>query len=62
MRDPSRIYVICNAIAEIWGNLPDWRLGQLFCNLQAKLGNDLFYMEDKELVEALWAYVEELKP
>lgn len=62
MRDPNRIYKVCNAIATIWADLPDWRLGQLFNNLQRYVGNDLFYMEDDKLVETLRKYAEEVSP
>ena len=39
-----------------WEKVPDWRLGQLFCNLQSAAGNDLFYVEDDEFVELLEEY------
>lgn len=61
MRNPDRIPVLCNALAGIWSEVPDLRLGQLICTLQARLGDDLFYKEDKELIEELYTLVESLK-
>jgi hypothetical protein len=61
MRDPKRIYPTTQALADIWLDLPDWRLGQLMYNFQAHMasqGKDIFYMEDVEFVNALRAYVD----
>lgn len=33
MRDPARIPMVLQAIERIWRTHPDWRLGQLICNL-----------------------------
>lgn len=64
-RDPSRIYTVCNAIAAIWADLPDWRFGQLMYNFQAYMmrekGIDIFYLEENELVGHLRAYVDQFK-
>ena len=52
MRDPKRIYPATQALADIWLNLPDWRLGQLMYNFQAHMasqGKDIFYMEDGKM-------------
>jgi uncharacterized protein YihD (DUF1040 family) len=35
MRDSARIPGVLQAIEEIWQAHPDWRLGQLLCNLAA---------------------------
>ena len=64
MRDSKRIYPTCNALASLWAELPDWRLGQLLYNFQAhmaKQGKDIFYLEEAELIDHLKAYVEGLK-
>jgi len=53
MRDIKRIDKICELLAEYWKIVPDWRLSQLFCNLQRFAGNDLFYYEDDELMSKL---------
>ncbi len=53
MRDPKRIKPILNQLEQIWTSLPDLRLTQLIINLQTKLGKDLYYMEDEELMKKL---------
>jgi uncharacterized protein YihD (DUF1040 family) len=35
MGDPARIPTVLQAIERIWRAHPDWRLGQLVCNLAA---------------------------
>lgn len=52
MRDPARIYKFCNELAECWSKVPDWRFGQLLCNvLGAEMpGKDLFFPEDDEMI------------
>lgn len=56
MRDPKRIDKVLAALKESWEKVPDWRLTQLFCNLQSAAGNDLFYVEDDKFVELLKEY------
>lgn len=58
MRDPNRIYQLCDKLKEYWGRVPDWRFGQLLCNfLGAELGNkDLFYVEDNAFMIMLDKY------
>ena len=46
MRNPARIDIVLKTLGLLWKKVPDWRLGQLICNLQRYKGNDLFYMED----------------
>ena len=53
MRDPARIPRILNRLGELWTQVPDWRLGQLFCNLQRHEGTDLFFYEDEKLLKAI---------
>lgn len=57
MRDASRIDVVCDELKKIWKRVPDWRLMQLFCNLQKACGSDLFYAEDDRLIELLDRYL-----
>ena len=64
MRDPNRIYPTCNALASLWSEVPDLRLGQLLYNFQAHMasqGKDIFYLEEAELIGYLKAYVEGFK-
>ena len=35
MRDPDRIPTVLHEIEKLWRQYPDWRLGQLICNLAA---------------------------
>ena len=64
MRDPKRIKPYCDALASIWGAVPDWRLSQLIINAIAAYinehGNDPFYMEDQEFLMYLLNYVNEV--
>ena len=53
MRDPNRIYKVCNALAEQWSRVPDWRLTQLFNNLQAYEDEDLWFCEDEDFIRIL---------
>ena len=53
MRDPKRIQPFCNQLADMWRTVPDWRFGQLIVNvLRAfyETGQDLFFIEDEELL------------
>jgi hypothetical protein len=57
MRDPNRIYKTTALLAESWSQVPDWRLGQLIENLKRYIGtNDLFYIEDEDLVNYIKDY------
>lgn len=58
MRDPNRIDKVLKELGDIWKQVPDWRLGQLFCNLQRFEGTDLFFYEDEKLIEAFKTYFE----
>lgn len=58
MRDPDRINDVLTVLKECWKKYPDWRLGQLFCNLQRATGTDLFYIEDNKMIKLLKEYFE----
>ncbi len=53
MRNPERIPEILDKIRKIWEQHPQLRLGQLLvASFQKKTKqNDIFYVEDKELIE-----------
>lgn len=57
MRDPNRIGPICDRLKAAWSTVPDWRLGQLMENLRRWLlsagGQDMFFIEDEELMAFL---------
>ena len=53
MRDPNRIPLVLQEIERIWQAHPDWRLGQLICNLAAWADperNIVWDVEDEVLV------------
>ena len=63
MRDANRIYPFSTILASEWMKLSDMRFGQLIENLSSfvrtKYGKeDLFYIEDEELISMLKEYVE----
>lgn len=52
MRDPKRIKVFCDRLAEVWEReCPDWRFGQLMCNVLNSMGKDPFFPEDDEMIK-----------
>jgi len=62
MRDPKRISRLINILQYYWFNkVPDWRFGQLICNLQSAAGNDLFYMEDEDFVQLVKQYFKNIE-
>ena len=46
MRDPNRIPIFCYKLAKLWEDYPDWRFGQLICNLTNR--EDIFYLLDQK--------------
>lgn len=60
MRNPARIRPILEKVEAVWINNPDMRLGQLLINLAPpEYRQDIFYMEDEELVVGLDKYIED---
>ena len=54
MRDINRIESFMNELTEIWRTVTDWRFGQLIENFKTcEQIDDLFYMEDSEILEKL---------
>ena len=51
MRDRNRIDPFLERLGKVWKKVPDWRFGQLMCNLQRMAGHDLFYMEDEDFMD-----------
>lgn len=59
MRDKKRISKFCNELADIWEkNCPDWRFGQLICNVFGEMAceRDPFFPEEKEMIEYFKKY------
>lgn len=53
MRDPNRIPLVLQEIEKVWRLHPDWRLGQLVCNLAAWIDsseNIVWDVEDDALM------------
>lgn len=54
MRNKNRIKTFCDTLANIWGeNVPQWRFGQLICNVfgeMASAGRDPFFPEEDEMI------------
>ena len=65
MRDPNRIEESCNRLAEIWHQVPDWRLAQLMMNLISSYHQthftSIFHMEDEAFINYIEEYVKEIK-
>lgn len=55
MRNPTRITPLLARLADAWRKAPDMRLGQLLINAHG--GEDLWFPEDKELVEEVERFV-----
>lgn len=56
MRDPDRIDPIMTKFTELWKLHPNWRLCQLLSNVAKEIDweqNDLFYLEDGDLLRGL---------
>lgn len=56
IRDPKRIRIFCNQLADLWELVPDWRFGQLICNVFGELGVDPFFPEDDKMMEHFKKY------
>ena len=57
MRDIKRIRKFCNRLAAAWEKVPDWRFGQLMCNILGSMGKDPFFPEDDEMIAFIERYV-----
>lgn len=57
MRNPDRIYKFCNELAKLWAdNVPDWRFGQLICNVFGTLNEDPFFPEEDRMIKIFENY------
>ena len=59
MRDINRIDEILTDLSKQWKRVPDWRLGQLFNNLQRYERSDLFHIEDRDFVLKLKNFLDD---
>lgn len=51
MRNPNRIDVFCQKLADHWKKVPDWRFGQLLDNVIGFHRGDPFYWEDDRTMQ-----------
>ena len=57
MRNPDRIDDFCKELAQIWkSNVPDWRFGQLICNVFGSMGVDPFFPEEDKMIKIFEDY------
>ena len=65
MRNKSRIKEFCNDLAVIWeDNVPDWRFGQLICNVFGEMageGRDPFFPEEPEMIAFFENFFKKIK-
>lgn len=64
MRDINRIKPFVEELEKVWGEVPDWRFGQLMSNflgfVVAKTRRDIFFIEDDEMLEMVKGYINSL--
>ena len=58
MRNPKRIDDFCEKLKYYWKIVPDWRFGQLMCNVLGEIAvkKDPFFIEESEMIEAFDKY------
>ena len=59
MRDKNRIKPFLERLGKVWEQVPDWRFGQLMCNVLNSMSNDPFFTEDDEMIEYFENYFRE---
>ena len=58
MRNPKRIDSFMKRLTEVWKKVPDWRFGQLMCNVLGAAGCDPFFVEDEEMISVIEKEIE----
>ena len=61
MRNPKRIHRMMKELEELWKVVPNWRFGQLICNIFGTQNIDIFHIEDDKAEEIIKNYLNELK-
>jgi hypothetical protein len=56
MRDPKRIDEFCKELATIWKEVPDWRFGQLICNVFGSCMHDPWFYEEDDMLKVFHDY------
>ena len=59
MRDPKRIRPFLDRLEKVWQKVPDWRFGQLMCNVLNSMEQDPFFPEDEEMIKYFENYFKE---
>ena len=63
MRDPERITDVLARVEELWRQYPEWRLGQLLCNVAAwadPTPESVWVVEDDEVVAQIEEHLQKL--
>jgi len=50
-RDTERIDEFLERLGKCWKKVPDWRFGQFIANVLSTFPRDLFFPEEKEMIE-----------
>lgn len=58
MRDKDRIKPFLERLEKVWNKVPDWRFGQLMCNVLNSMPTDPFFPEDDEMIKYFEDYFE----
>lgn len=61
MRDKNRIRPFLDRLEKVWSKVPDWRFGQLLCNVLNSMDRAPFYAEDDEMIEYFEKWFKEEK-
>lgn len=59
MRDPQRIDKFCDELKQYWHKVPDWRFGQLICNVFGTFQIDPFFIEDGKMLQMIDEFFKE---
>jgi len=57
MRDPERIPAVLEFVERLWRKHPDWRLGQLISNVASWRNQDVWDLEEDELVAEIERHI-----
>lgn len=60
MRDINRIDPFLERLGKVWKQVPDWRFGQLMCNVLNSMNKDPFFPEDDEMIEYFEKYFKKI--
>ncbi|MBW3539175.1 MAG: hypothetical protein KY476_02800 [Planctomycetes bacterium] len=59
MRDPDRIQKVLERVGDMWRRHPDWRLGQLLCNVATWAEDDVWDIEEDVLTAEIDRHIEQ---